>query len=149
VRHVTYLVSQADAIVLDATNWSDAMETELSIIEARGASDRLIVLTRDNGRAEPEASIPGQLGYKTSWKQAGHRMFWGFLLTLWPAVVGDEAGWSLPTRIGVTVPAMFAWLLLAVRPLMDADAANELTRRLASITRTGPRPPNENDAHRR
>jgi hypothetical protein len=44
---------------------------------------------------------------------------------------------------------MFAWLLLAVRPLMDADAANELTRRLASITRTGPRPPNENDAHRR
>ena len=49
-------------------------------------------------------------------------MYFGSMLTLLPAVVGDSVGWSLKARLLVTLPAVLAWLCLAVRPLMDADS---------------------------
>jgi hypothetical protein len=135
VGHVRQIVSHADAVVLDATDWSEAMDTELAIVDACKASNRLIILLRHTDAREDVAERPRPVRYRASWRQAGHRMFWGFLLTFVPAVVGDSIGWSLNTRFLITIPAVLAWLCLAVRPLMDADSTNELTSRLAALSR--------------
>ena len=55
------------------------------------------------------------------------------MLTLVPAVAGQNIGWSISTRILITLPAVIAWLLLAVRPLMDARATDELERWLTAL----------------
>jgi hypothetical protein len=134
VGHVRQMVLRADAVVLDATDWSEAMDTERAIIDTCGASDRLIVLRRQDGAVENALQARQQLRYRASWRQAGHRMYFGSMLTLVPAVVGDSVGWSLKARVLVTLPAVVAWLCLAVRPLMDADSADELTRRLITVS---------------
>ena len=137
VGHVREMVMQADAVVLDATDWSEAMDAELAIVDACGASDRLIVLARAGQTVLGPVRTRQQLRYRVSWRQAGHRIFWGFMLALLPAAVGDTLGWSLMARVMATLPALGAWLLLAVRPLMDESATDDLTARLrASGTRT-------------
>jgi hypothetical protein len=133
VAHVREMVSHADSVVLDATDWSEALDTELDVVDACGASDRLIVLVRDRHPAQSALETRRQLRYHVSWRHAGHRIFWGGMLTLLPAVAGDSVGWSVNARILVTVPAVIAWLLLTVRPLMDESATNELERWLAAI----------------
>ena len=135
VRDVREMVLHADAVVLDATDWSEAMDTELAIVDDCGASDRLIILSRHDDARESVLHAREQLRYRASWRQAGHRMFWGSMLTLLPAVVGERAGWSIETRYLVTLPAVLAWLCLAVRPLMDADSTDELARRLATLSK--------------
>jgi hypothetical protein len=133
VRHVREMVLQADAVVLDATDWSDALDTELAVVDGCGASDRLIVLVRHGHPEQPALQTRHQLRYRVSWRQAGHRIFWGSMFTLVPAVAGESIGWSINTRILLTLPAVIAWLLLAVRPLMDARATDELERWLAAL----------------
>jgi hypothetical protein len=98
-----------------------------------GASDRLIVLVRDGHPEQPALKARYQLRYRVSWRQAGHRIFWGSMLTLLPAVGGENIGWSMNTRILLTLPAVIAWLLLVVRPLMDARATDELERWLRAL----------------
>ena len=61
------MVLRADAVVLDATDWSEAMDTELAIVDACGASDRLIILLRHDDAVDecpssaPAAAISSQL----------------------------------------------------------------------------------------
>jgi hypothetical protein len=131
VGHVREMVSRADAVVLDATDWSEALDTELAAVDECGTSDRLIVLVRHGHPEQPALQTRHVLRYRASWRQAGHRMFWGGMLTLVPAVAGEDIGWSVGTRILLTFPAVIAWLLLAVRPLMDQSATDELERWLA------------------
>ena len=133
VEHVTSLVARADAVVLDASDWSDAMAIELDIIRGCGAVDRLTVLSRDDTRA---GAVDGarHLRYHASWRQARDRMLGGLLLTALPAVVARDLGWPAPVMIGLTAVAVAAWALLAVRPLMDGEAAAALTRRLEALT---------------
>jgi hypothetical protein len=132
VGHVRQMVSHADAVVLDASDWSGAMDTELAIVDACGASDRLIVLHRRDDAVHTALRARRPLSYRASWRQAGHRMFWGFMLTLVPAVIGEGVGWSPKGRFVATLPAIAAWMCLAVRPLMDAASAEELARRLTT-----------------
>ena len=133
VRHVQEMVLHADAVVLDATDWSDALNTELAVVDGCGASDRLIVLVRHGHPEQSALQTRYQLRYRVSWRQAGHRIFWGSMLTLVPAVAGENIGWSMDTRILLTLPAVIGWLLLVVRPLMDARATDELERWLAAL----------------
>jgi hypothetical protein len=132
-RHVAEMVRRADAIVLDATDWSEAMKTELAIVEECGASDRLIVLERIGRTAVPDIRAADRVSYRASWRQAHDRMFYGFFLTFLPAVFGETVGWSIQTRWIVSIPAVLLWMLLAVRPMMDAPAAAKLTERLATL----------------
>lgn len=132
VGHVREMVCHADALVLDATDWSEALDTELAVVDGCGASDRLIVLVRHGHPEQPALQTRRQLRYRASWRQAGHRIFWGGMLTLVPAVAGENIGWSVDTRILLTFPAVTAWLLLAVRPLMDQSATDELAHWLAT-----------------
>ena len=134
VVHVKKMVAQADAVVLDGTDWSEALDTELAIVDACQASERLIVLVRHGERNTAVVEGRNHLIYRASWRAAGHRMFWGLMLTLVPAVIGENIGWSFRTRVLVSLPALLAWLCLAVRPLMDAASTNELARRLASLS---------------
>jgi hypothetical protein len=134
IRHVRQMVLHADAVVLDATDWSEAMDTELAIVDDCGASERLIILIRDNDAARNVLQSRQQLIYRASWRQAGHRMFWGFMLTQLPAALSESTGWSNTTRFLLTLPAIVAWLCLAVRPLMDAGSTDELTRKLATLS---------------
>ena len=136
VAHVTQLVRHADAVVLDATDWSDAMATEMAIVQSCGASGRLTILHREHERPEA-ADDPRHLHYRASWRQAGGRMFWGIYLTLVPAVIASDMGSPRAVSIVLTIAAVIAWVLLVVRPLMDAAAAEALTRRL-SETRSAP-----------
>ena len=132
VRHVGEMVSHADSVVLDGTDWSDALDTELGIVDACGASDRLIVLVREGHPQRSALEGRRQLRYHVSWRHAGHRIFWGGMLTLLPAVAGQSIGWSVNARILLSVPAVITWLLLTVRPLMDESSTNELERWLAA-----------------
>jgi hypothetical protein len=127
------MVSRADAVVLDATDWSEAMDTELAIVDACGASDRLIILGRHGYTAENAVQARQLLRYRVSWRQAGHRIFWSFMLTVVPAIIGESVGWPLKIRALATLPAVLAWLFLAVRPLMDEGATDELERRLTGL----------------
>ena len=136
VAHVTQLVRHADAVVLDATDWSDAMATELAIVQSCGASDRLTILMREHERPET-AEDARRLHYRASWRQTADRMFWGVFLTPVPAVVTNDMGGPRELSIALTIAAVVAWVLLVVRPLMDAAAAEALTRRL-SETRSAP-----------
>ena len=137
VRHVREMVSHADSVVLDATDWSEALDTELGVVDACGASDRLIVLVRDGRPGQAALETRRRLRYRVSWRHAGHRIFWGGMLTLLPAVAGESIGWSMNARILVSIPAVIAWLLLTVRPLMDESATKELEQWLAAVE---PRP---------
>jgi hypothetical protein len=132
VAHVTQLVRHADAVVLDATDWSDAMATELAIVQSCGASDRLTVLMREKERPEA-ADDTRRLHYRASWRQASGRMFWGGFLTLFPAVIASDMGSPREVSIALTIAAVVAWALLVVRPLMDPAAAEALTRRLHDV----------------
>jgi len=133
IDHVRQMVLHADAVVLDATDWSEAMDTEMGIVEASDASDRLIILLRQDA-VDNALHARQQLRYRASWRQAGHRMFWGFMLTQLPAALSESTGWSVTTRFLLTLPAILAWLFLAVRPLMDAGSTDELARRLITVT---------------
>lgn len=134
IDHVKQMVLRADAVVLDATDWSEAMDTELDIVDACRASERLVILIRPHDTAD-QGLLGRQrlLRYRASWRQAGHRIFWGFMLALLPAVIADSAGWSVAARVVVSVPAVAAWLCLAVRPLMDARSTEELARTLTAL----------------
>ena len=134
VGHVRQMVLHADAVVLDATDWSEAMDTELSIVDDCGASDRLIILVRDDDAVENVLQKRQQLRYRASWRQAGHRMFYGFMLSQLPAALSESTGWSVRTRFLLTLPAIVAWLCLAVRPLMDEGSTDELARRLSTLS---------------
>ena len=127
------MVLHADAVVLDATDWSEALDTELAVFDDCGASDRLIVLVRHGHPEQPALQTRSQLRYRVSWRQAGHRIFWGSVLTLVPAITGENIGWSMETRLLLTLPAVIAWLLLVVRPLMDTRATDELERWLRAL----------------
>ena len=137
VRHVREMVSHADSVVLDGTDWSEALDTELAVVDACGAGDRLIVLVREGRPAQAALETRRLLRYRVSWRHAGHRIFWGGMLTLVPAVAGESIGWSVNARILLSAPAVMAWLLLTVRPLMDERATRELEQWLAAIE---PRP---------
>jgi hypothetical protein len=139
ITDVTQMTLQAQAVVLDATDWSEAMDTELGIVDACGASDRLTVLLRHDCPDDEAVRLRPRLRYRASWRQAGHRVFWGLMFTLVPAAVGDSAGWSPRTQVLLTLPAVVAWLLLVVRPLMDEAATRDLARRLAGRAGTAGR----------
>ena len=134
VAHVTQLVQHADAVVLDATDWSDAMATELAIVQSCGAAERLTILIREQER-QVAADDTRRLHYRASWRQAGDRMFWGVFLTVLPAVVTNDMGGPRELSIALTIAAVVAWVLLVVRPLMDAAAAEALTQRLHEVVR--------------
>jgi hypothetical protein len=136
--HVREMVARADAVVLDATDWSEAMDTELAIVDASGASGRLIVLERAGQTAAPRTHAMNRVLYRASWRHARDRILFGSFLTLVPAVFGESLGWSIQARVLVSIPAVMLWLLLGVRPVMDPTGAAELTRQLASLAKERP-----------
>jgi hypothetical protein len=132
-QDVQVLVTRADAIVLDASDWSGSMDAEVAIVDGCGARDRLIVIARAGRAAERALAGRTVLAYHRSWNAAFQRIFWGGLLALVPAIQGEEFGFGRAGLIAVSVPAFIAWLLLVVRPLMDEASAKSLAEKLAIL----------------
>jgi hypothetical protein len=133
VERVRFLVAKADAIVIDVSDWSDAMEVEARIIRESSAAQKTVVLSRFVGNT-PDVAAREVIKYRRSWRAAYDRIFWGFVASVgFPLVIHATATSREHPDPVLAVPLVALWVWLFVRPLMDKQSAGTLKAELGKI----------------
>lgn len=132
VERVRTLVTKADAIVIEVTDWSDAMEVEAQIIRESSAANKTIVLSRQEGNP---SRIPARevINYRRSWRAACARIVLAFVALTLP--LGFLLAATSREHVGpvLMVPFNALWVWLFIRPLMDKRSAGTLKAELRKI----------------